>query len=166
LETKWSASLRYVDTDLDRPRWRSTLSYRLHQRLQLGVELNPEADEVGPLVTWFLLTEDERRPALFLGTSSDRIGSPAGTQSYYLTVAKHHPSWPVSAYVSLNYSEWDDALNLPFGVEVELGQHFSVRQMYDGQRTHLMLNYAGRNFGASLLWVWLDRIGIAFSTQF
>lgn len=166
MDHKFSASLRWVDTELDRPRWRSTLSYRVHPRLQLGVELNPEADEIGPLVTWFLMTEGVRRPALFLGTSSDRIGSPAGTQSYFLTAAKRHPTWPVSAYVSLNYSEWDDALNVPFGVEVELGERFSIRPMYDGDRTHLMLNVSGRRFAASLIWVWLERVGIAFSTRF
>lgn len=158
--------MRYVDTELDRPRWRATLNYRVHPRLQLGVELNPAEDEVGPLLTGFLLTEDTRRPALFVGTSSDRIGSPAGEQSYFLTAAKHHPRYPVSAYVSLNYSEWDDGFNVPFGVEVELGERFSVRPMYDGHRTHLMLNFAGRRYGASLLWVWLERFGIAFSTRF
>ncbi len=103
---------------------------------------------------------------MFLGTSSDRIGSPAGEQSYFLTVAKHHPRLPVSAYASLNYSEWDDGFNAPFGVEVEFGERFSLRQMYDGQRTHLMLNYADRSYGVSLLWVWLERIGIAFSKRF
>ena len=166
MDYSFSFSLRYVDTELERPRWRSTINYRLHPRLQLGVELNPAADEVGPLVTWFLLTEGEKKPALFLGTSSDRIGSPAGEQSYFLTVAKHHPTLPVSAYASLNYSEWDEDFNLPFGVEVELGERFSVRPMYDGQRSHLMLNYAGQRYGASLLWVWLERFGIAFSTRF
>lgn len=166
MDTKFSASLRFVDTDLDRPRWRSTLSYRILPQLQIGVEVNPEADEIGPLLTWFLLTEDERKPALFLGTSSDRIGSPAGEQSYFLTAAKHHPSWPVSAYVSLNYSEWDEDINFPFGVEVELDDSFSLRPMYDGQRSHLMLNYAGQRFGASLIWVWLERVGFAISTTF
>lgn len=166
MDYSFSASLRFVDTELDRPRWRSTLHYRLHERLQLGIEINPEADEVGPLLTWFLLTENERRPALFFGTSSDRIGSPAGEQSYFLTAAKHHPYRPVSAYVSLNYSEWDEDFNLPFGVEVELGERFSVRPMYDGHRTHLMLNFHGRRYGASLIWVWLERFGIAFSTRF
>ena len=163
---RFSFSLRWVDVDLDRPRWRSTLNYRVSSKLQLGVEVNPAADEVGPLVTWFLLTEGDRRPALFVGTSSDRIGSPAGEQSYYLTAAKRHPRWPVSAYASLNYSEWDDDFNVPFGVEVELGQKFSLRPMYDGQRTHLMFNYLGRRSSVSLLWVWLERFGVAFSTRF
>ncbi len=166
MDHRFSFSLRWIDIDFDRPRLRSTLSYAVHPRLQLGLEHNPEADEVAPLLTWFLLTEGDRRPALFLGTSSDRIGSPAGTQAYYLTVAKRHPSWPVSAYVSLNYSEWDADLNLPFGVEVELGQSFSLRPMYDGDRTHLTLNYLGRRYSASLLWVWFERFGVAFSTKF
>ncbi|MEM7353881.1 MAG: hypothetical protein AAF657_23980 [Acidobacteriota bacterium] len=142
------------------------MNYRVHPRLQLGVELNPAADEVGPLLTAFLLTESARKPALFIGTSSDRIGSPAGEQSYFLTAAKRHPTWPVSAYVSLNYSEWDDEFNLPFGIDVELGRSFSARPMYDGHRTHLTLNYQGRRYTTSLLWVWLERVGVAFSTSF
>lgn len=158
--------MRYVDVDLARPRWRSTLTWRLHPRLQLGIEANPEADEIGPLLSWFLVTEGQGRPALFLGTSSDRIGSPAGEQSYFLTAAKRHSRWPVSAYVSLNYSEWDDDFNFPFGVELELPRGFTVRPMYDGQRTHLTFNYQEKSFGVSLLWVWLERAGIAFHLNF
>ena len=158
--------MRWVDTELQRPNWRATLSYSLHPRLQVGVEANPEADELGPLVTWFLLTENDRRPALFFGTSSDRIGSPEGEQAYLLTAAKRHPWWPVSAYVSLNYSEWDADFNFPFGVEVDLGERLSVRPMYDGQRTHLTMSYNVDRHNFSLLWVWLERVGVAYSTRF
>ena len=77
---------------------------RVLPSLQVGVEFNAVAEEVGPLVTWFLTTETEKRPAVFFGTSSDRIGSPAGEQAYYLTAAKHAPGWPISVYGSLNYS--------------------------------------------------------------
>ena len=128
--------------------------------------MNLEVDEVGPLMTLFLMTETERRPALFVGTSSDRIGSPEDEQSYYLTAAKHHSRWPVSAYVTLNYSEWDAGFNVPFGLEVELGRRFSLRPMYDGDRTHLMFNFMGRRMTTSLLWVWLERFGISLSTSF
>lgn len=136
------------------------------QRLQLGVEFNAEAEEIGPLVTLFLLTETERRPALFLGTSSDRIGSPAGEQSYFATVSKFFPFLRASVYVSLNYSEWDDGFNVPFGGEIELGRGFSVRPMFDGDRSHLLLNYFAGNVGVSLMYVWLERFGISFSTGF
>ena len=135
-------------------------------RLQLGLEYNPVADEVGPLMTLFLLPEGERRPALFLGTSSDRIGSPAGTQSYYLTTAKYLPALHASPYVSVNYSEWDKGWNLPVGANIELGHGLSVQPMYDGNRTHLLGTYATPRYSATLIWAWLERAGVAVSVGF
>ena len=159
-------SQRYVDTDVDRARWRSTANLRVWPSLQLGVEFNAVVEEVGPLVTWFLTTERERWPAVFAGTSSDRIGSPAGEQSYYLTLAKHAPGWPISAYAALNYSEWDEGFNVPFGATLDLWRGFSVQPMFDGDRTHLLLNYARSRATVSLLWVWLERPGISVSIGF
>ena len=139
---------------------------RVVPTLQVGVEFNAAAGEVGPLVTWFLLTEGERRPALFAGTSSDRIGSPEGTQAYYLTVAKYLPPLRTSPYVSLNYSEWDEGLNIPFGATIELGRGFALQPMYDGNRTHLLGTYARERFSVSLIWAWLEDAGAAVSFGF
>lgn len=155
-----------MDTELERPRWRVTANYRVIPTLQLGVEYNPVAGEVGPLATWFLLTETERRPALFLGTSSDRIGSPEGTQAYYMTGAKYLPALHVSPYASLNYSEWDDDWNLPFGANIELGRGLSVQPMYDGRRTHLLGTYATPRFSTTLIWAWMEHAGVAVSMGF
>ena len=151
---------------MDRPQWRFTANYSLHQRLQVGVEVNPKAKEAGPLVTLFLLTETRTRPALFLGTSSDRIGSPAGEQSYFATISKYIPRLRTSFYGSLNYSEWDGKFNIPFGAGVELGKGFSLRPMYDGDRGHVMLNYFTTHYGVSLMYVWLETPGISFSLGF
>lgn len=155
-----------MDTPLERPRWRATASHRLLHTLQLGVEWNAVAGEVGPIATWFLLTETERRPALFLGTSSDRIGSPEGTQAYYLTTAKYLPLFRASPYVSLNYSEWDERLNVPFGANIELGRGFSLQPMYDGHRTHLLGSWSGSQVSATVIWAWLERAGFAMSVGF
>jgi hypothetical protein len=127
------------------------------------VEVNPAAGEIGPLATVFILTETETRPALFLGTSSDRIGSPEGTQGYYLTGSKHIPGTPFGPYATIHYSEWDEGLNFPFGVTIEMGYGFSLRPMYDGERSHLTANYFTGRFGASLLYIWLERFGAAVS---
>ena len=159
-------SLRYVDTELPRPRWRGTANVRVIPTLQLGIEYNPVAGEVGPLATWFLLTEGERRPAVFLGTSSDRIGSPEGTQAYYATVAKYLPALRTSPYASLNYSEWDDGWNVPFGANVELGGGFSLQPMYDGNRTHLLASFATTRASVTAIWAWLERAGVAVSVGF
>ena len=150
-----------MDTELERPRWRFTLNYRLHERLQIGVELNPKADEIGPLFTAFILTETETRPALFLGTSSDRIGSPAGEQSYFATTSKYLPLLRSSAYVSLNYSEWDDAVNVPFGGALEIGHGISARYMYDGNRSHGLIEYFRDRVGVSFMYIWFETFGIS-----
>jgi hypothetical protein len=131
------------------------------ERAQIGIEYNPVAAEVVPIATVFILTETDARPALFLGTSSDRIGSPEGTQSYYLTASKLVPRIPVSVYASLAYSEWDEGINFPFGGEWYLWGGFSVRGMYDGHQPHAMVNWFGERFGVSLMAVWLDTFGIS-----
>ena len=143
-----------------------TANYRVVPTLQLGVEYNAVAGEFDPLATCFLLTETERRPAVFLGTSSDRIGSPKGKQAYYLTAAKYLPLLHVSPYVSLNYSEWDRGWNVPFGANVELGRGFSMQPMYDGQRTHLLGTFATDRASVTLIWAWLERAGAAISFGF
>ena len=117
-------------------------------------------------MTLFLLTETEARPALFLGTSSDRIGSPSGEQSYFVTLSKYMPRLRASLYGSLNYSEWDGRFNFPFGAGVEMGKGLSVRPMYDGDRGHIMLNYDAMQYGVSLMYVWLETLGVSFSIGF
>ncbi len=134
--------------------------------MQLGVEFNLAVEEFGPLVTWFLTTETHVRPAVFLGTSSDRIGSPKGKQAYYMTVAKHAPWLPVSAYAAFNYSEWDESFNVPFGVTAWWGEHVSVQPMYDGEESHLIVNYTRGRAGVSLLWVWFEQLGVSVSAGF
>lgn len=113
-----------------------------------------------------MLTESERNPAVFVGTSSDRIGSPEGKQSYFATVSKYLPFLHASVYGSLNYSEWNEAFNLPLGAAIELGKGFSTRLMYDGDRSHLLLNYFANRIGVSLMYVWLETPGVSLAVGF
>lgn len=142
--------------------------YRLVPRLNVGVEWNPGANEVGPLANLFLFMESHYRPALSLGTSSDRIGTEAGTTSVFLTAAKRFPSprVPLSGYVSLNWSETDEGFNVPFGGTLYLGDRYDLRGMYDGQRTHLLASGTFGRWTVSGLWVWLEHFGVALSTGF
>ena len=163
-----------MNTEQERPRWRTTLNYRLLNRLQVGVEYNPAASEISPLFSLFLFTETDIRPALFLGTSSDRIGSPEDTQAYFVTASKRLPYLPLSVYGTVNYSEWDaindsewyKRFNFPFGASVDFGKGFSARGMYDGKEPHLMFNYFYKQHGISLMYIWLETFGIAMSTAF
>lgn len=139
--------------------------YRFDNRLQLGLEYNPGAKELGPLVNYMVNFETENTPMINFGTSSDRIGTPAGKQSYYFTFAKTVQS-RFLPYVSLNYSEYNNGFNFPFGASFFLDKNWVLMPMYDGQRSHLMLTYRGAGYSASLMWVWFKHPGVSLSWQF
>lgn len=166
MQTQWALSLRYIDTDVDRPRWRSTISYRFLPRFQAGIETNYAVKEVDPVATWFLVTESGRVPAVFLGTSSDRIGSPKGMQAVYMTVAKNLDPVPASAYFSVNWSGWDRRVNVPFGANVEVLPRVTFQPMYDGNRMHLLAAYSADRWSVTLINAWFERFGVAMSMGF
>ena len=139
LDTRFNLGVRYIpDGVIDRATLRTTLMYRLSQDLQLGVEYNPLASEVGPLANYRLVRETRHRPALMFGTSSDRIGTPRG-HAYYGTLSKDiqpYVKLPVSLYAGALYGTWDDELIFPFGANVRLGRAApSTRPLGAGTRT-------------------------------
>ena len=137
---------------------------RAHPRLQVGLEYNPGAEEVGFIGNALLNLESETEPHVSFGTSSDRIGTPEGFQCYYLTFAKSFST--IGAYVSFNYSEFEKGINLPFGVSYRLGPNISAMYMNDGRRSHALLTYSQSDWSVSLMWVWLKHPGISFSWGF
>jgi hypothetical protein len=160
---KWTLGVRVIANQIDRARWRNTLTYRFHPRLTAGVEYNPLAGKVSPLANFVALTETHRRPALILGTSSDRIGTPSG-QSFYATLSKnikHHTGLPLAPYFGVAYGTHEGRLRPVGGLNITADEHWSSTIVFDGVRVHPLINYAwgrhvfsvimerGRNPGAS-----------------
>lgn len=108
----------------------------------LGVEWNPEVDEINPLVNLHLLSETDTRPAILLGTSSDRIGTPDG-QAYYVTASKDLSPWirwPVAPYLGASYGTYEDRLRAIGGVWLSLGGPVSALVIHDGVHVTLSLD--------------------------
>lgn len=160
---KWTLGVRVIANQIDRARWRNTLTYRFHPRFTAGVEYNPLAGKVSPIANFVALTETHKRPAVVLGTSSDRIGTPSG-QSYYATASKslkHATGWPVAPYVGLAYGTYEDRFRLIGGLNIYYKERWSSTVLFDGVRVHPLINYSygrhifslvmerGRNPGAS-----------------
>lgn len=160
---KWTYGVRVVSNVIDRAKWRNTLTYRFHPRLTAGVEYNPLAGKVSPLANFVALTETHARPALILGTSSDRIGTPSG-QSFYATLSKnlkHSTGLPIAPYVGVAYGTFEDRLRVIGGLNISLAERWSSTILFDGVRVHPTANYTrgrhqfgviferGRNPGAS-----------------
>jgi hypothetical protein len=151
---------------LDRPRWRTTISHRFTPTLQAGLEFNAAVGEVDPIANWFALKETTQSPAVIFGTSSDRIGTPKGKQALYVTVSKQFERLRLAPYFSVNYSQTDRGLNLPFGATYFIDDHWSVLPMYDGHAMHSLLTYANGPQSVQIIAAWNRRFGIAFGYHF
>src|SRR5262249_60150973 len=97
---------RYVaaPVGIDRPKWRTTPSYRFAPTFQAGIEYKAPVGEIDPIANWYALRETDRSPALILGTSSGRVGTPSGRQAGFLSVAQQLGRLPGAPYFSLHYS--------------------------------------------------------------
>jgi hypothetical protein len=100
----------------------------------IGVEINPLVDEVGPLVNLHVVSETDHRPAVIVGTSSDRIGTPEG-RAYYLTASKDLSpwiDWPVAPYLGFSYGTFEDEFRAIGGLYLSLGGRWSALAIHDG----------------------------------
>ncbi len=130
-----------MDTEVERPRWRFNIAYRATDRLQLGLEYNPVVSEVLPVGNYTLQAETEKLPFITIGTSSDRIFTPEGNRAYYITFAKTLPGNRIAPYIGVSYSEFEERLLFPMGVNLALDTHWDALAMMDGRKTHFLLTY-------------------------
>ncbi|MCB8932982.1 MAG: hypothetical protein M9921_08005 [Fimbriimonadaceae bacterium] len=159
-------TLRFADVDVDRARTRVNLFYRFAPNFQAGLEWNPGERELGPVANWILAPESKHRPMTTVGTSSDRIFSPRGTQAYYATLAKSLPWTGSSAYVSFSYSEWEDTLLVPFGSTFEVARQWDLTGMHDGRNTHALVTYKMPEANVSFLMIKMRYPGISLGFGF
>lgn len=134
--------------------------------LEVSVEVNPVVGEFGPRGNLFLVRETERLPALSLGTSSDRLGTKKGMQSYYATASKTVTPLRMAPYVSLNWSETDDGFNVPFGANVYFGKRFTLLAMYDGHYTHLVPSRSWGAWTTSIVLARMEYWGVTVGVEF
>jgi hypothetical protein len=167
-EHKWTWGLRLLSNQIPRAAIRTTLTYRFHPRLTAGIEFNPRADEVAPIANLLVLTETKRRPALMLGTSSDRIGTPSG-QSFYAPVSKNlrrATGLPIAPYAGASFGTFDDRLRPIGGLTVFLNEKFSILATYNGVNVHPLLNFTHKRHTLSLIMVKGRDPGMSYSVIF
>ena len=142
--------------------------YSLTPRFRFGAEWNPLAKEVAPLANFHLVEEGRVRPAVIVGLSSDRIGTPNGT-SVFLTASQDiRPltGLPIAPYVGLAYGSYDDKTRFIAGANVSLPGQVSALVIMDGVHVHEVLS---RDFGRHTLSVVLVRskdVGVSYNVRF
>jgi hypothetical protein len=165
---RWTFGLRLLTNQIPRASVRTTLTYRFHERVQAGVEYNPRADEVGVIANVLLLRETEKRPALMIGTSTDRIGTPSG-QSFYATLSKNlrrETGLPIAPYVGVAFGTFDDRLRPVAGLNITLSRRFSLLGTINGVNVHGLLNFTHGQHTMSLVMVKGRDPGMSYSFSF
>jgi hypothetical protein len=171
-DDKWTFGMRVIPGAVPRASLRTTLTYRLYPRLTAGIEVNPRAEDasgrLSPLVNWLVMPETERRPALIIGTSSDRIGTPDG-QSFYATFSKNlkrETRLPIAPYVGVSYGTYEHRWLPLAGLNVYFTKKFSSLVIYDGVRVHPMLSYTHGRHNFSFLLAFANKPGFSYSISF
>ena len=168
MEDRWTVSARALEDQIPRATYRFTLTYQFLPTLSAGIEYNPQVEEVNPLLNWLVLQEKDKRPAIVIGTSSDRIGTPEG-QSYYLTVSKNLKGLthlPIAPYIGAAYGTFEDRWRFIGGMEIDFTHGFWALVIYDGVNWHPTVNYSyGRHTGTFLM-VDGEDPGVAYSIRF
>ena len=137
-------------------------------RLAVGVEYNPKADNVELLANLRVLDETRHRPAIRIGTSSDRVGTPSG-ESYFLTMAKDLEGLvglPVAPYAGVAYGTYEDKARPIGGVNVRFGASVSSLMMFDGVHLHQTLTYASGRHGLTLVLIRSKHPGVSYNVRF
>ena len=132
-----------ISNQIDRAKVRTTLMYRPHPQISLGVEYNPYAKELRPLLTLIPVTETANRPAIIFGISSDRIGTPSGT-SYYLTASKDLTRWtglPIAPYGGIVYGTYEHKWRAIGGLNIRMTDNLTSLIQFDGVKVHPTLTY-------------------------
>ena len=132
-----------IPGQVDRAVLRTTLIYRWHPRVHVGIEYNPKVGEVHPLLTLIPVTETANRPAVIFGISSDRIGTPDGT-SFYLTASKDLTHWtglPIAPYAGIMYGTHEGRGRFIGGLNVRLTRNLTSLFQFDGVKLHPTLTY-------------------------
>ncbi|MBK7875145.1 MAG: hypothetical protein IPJ77_05260 [Planctomycetes bacterium] len=158
--------------DVDRARWRTTLAYQVTPTLSAGLEYNPIAEDVGLIANWLALPETDDAPALIVGTSSDRIGTPE-RRAVYATLSKDLEGWtnlPIAPYLGLSYSGYDEEVDVIGGVMVRWSEEWSSTHIWDGHNLHHLLETTfEERHTVGLLVVELDGaydVGLTYSINF
>jgi hypothetical protein len=165
---KWTFGVRVIPNIIDRARWRNTLTYQLTPRFSVGVEYNPLAGKAAPLANFVALTETRKRPALILGTSSDRIGTPSG-QSFYATLSKNlkrETNLPVAPYVGVAYGTFEKRARVIGGLNVYLTARFSSTVLFDGVKLSPLVNYTRGRHQFGFVLAQSKKPGVSYSISF
>ena len=132
------------------------------------MEYNPRAGRVSPLANLLAIRETRNRPALVVGTSSDRIGTPSG-QAFYATLSKNlkrETGLPIAPYGGVVYGTYEDKVRPIGGLNVGFTESVTSLLIFDGVHVHPTFNVSLKSHTISFLLIRGRDAGLSYSVVF
>lgn len=117
------------------------------------MEYNPRVGRASPLANLLAIREARNRPALVVGTSSDRIGTPSG-QAFYATLSKNlkrETGLPISPYGGVAYGTYEGEVRAIGGLNVGFSESVTSLLIFDGVHVHPTFNVSLKHHTISFL---------------
>ncbi len=144
------------------------MTYWLTSRFSAGLEYNPRAGKVSPLANLLAIRETRNRPALMLGTSSDRIGTPSG-QAFYATFSKNlkrETGLPIAPYGGVVYGTHEGKTRAIGGLNIGFSESVTSLVIFDGVHVHPTFNVSFKSHTISFLLIRARDPGVSYSVAF
>ena len=144
------------------------MTYWLTSRFSAGLEYNPRAGKVSPLANLLAIRETRNRPALMLGTSSDRIGTPSG-QAFYATFSKNlkrETGLPIAPYGGVVYGTHEGKTRAIGGLNIGFSETVTSLVIFDGVHVHPTFNVSLKSHTISFLLIRGRDPGVSYSVAF
>ena len=132
------------------------------------MEYNPRAGKASPLANLLAIRETRNRPALILGTSSDRIGTPSG-QAFYATFSKNlkrETGLPIAPYGGVVYGTHEERMRAIGGLSIGFSETVTSLVIFDGVHIHPTFNVSLKSHTFSFLLIRGKDPGLSYSVAF
>lgn len=119
-------------------------------------------------MNWLAVPETLKRPAVIIGTSSDRIGTPGG-QSFYATASKNlrrETKLPIAPYAGVAYGTYEDRFRFIGGLNIGFTERLTSLVIFDGVHVHPLLTFSHRRHIFSFILVRSKEPGVSYSISF
>lgn len=162
----WNFTTRTILTeDTNREPLEVSLTHRLREDLQVGIEVAVDSEDFHPLVNYRLLEATEEHPALVLGTSSAWPSGEVDGNAFTLTAAQVLGD-RTSGSLSLAYIPDNSKWLLPASVRYAIAQDFDATLIYDGDDIHPLVTWRSNQMSFTFIMMGLEDPTLSVSVGF
>ncbi len=136
--------------ETNREKLEFSLTHRVSQNLQIGLEHGADSNEYFPLINYRLREAKDGLPAFIVGTSSAWPSGEVDGNAFFLSAASLLNS-RTSGSVSISYTPDDGSWKIPGSLQYALSETVDGSLIWDGDNLHPLVTWYGGKINLSFI---------------